>query len=387
MPDAGLTMASVSGLRAFGLGFALCVNAYIYRLNPPLQVQQANPSLTTAQIAQFINGKLEGDPSIEINRLASIMDGHQGALTYLYDPKYTQHIYDTRCSAIIVAEDFVPEHGLTAALIRVRNPQVSFNKVLTTYFNHVAQPKGIDPSARISEKAQLGKDVYVGPFVCIQDGAVVGDGVQLHAGCYVGEGVRLGNNTVLNPSVTVYRGCVIGSHCILHAGTVVGADGFGFIQDGGEFIKIPQIGNVVIEDHVEIGANTCIDRGAIGPTLIKRGVKIDNLVHIAHNVEIGESSVIAGQVGIAGSAKLGRGCMLGGQVGISHHVQLADFTQISAQSGVSKNVKNKGKALRGSPAREMKQQLKLEALQNRIPDLLKRIETLEQDLERLRQNN
>lgn len=349
-------------------------------------MQQAPVSLTTAQIAQFINGKLEGDPTIEISRLASILDGQAGALSYLYDPKYTQHIYDTACSAIIVSEDFVPEQRLRPALIRVRNPQVSFNKVLTTYFNHVSKPRGIDPSARISDKAKLGKDVYVGPFVTIHDGAELGEGVQLHAGCYVGEGVRLGNNTILNPNVTIYRGCVIGNHCILHAGTVIGADGFGFIQEAGEFIKIPQIGNVVIEDNVEIGANTCIDRGAMGPTLIRRGVKIDNLVHIAHNVEIGESSVIAGQVGIAGSAKLGKGCMLGGQVGITHHVQLADFTQISAQSGVSKNVKNKGKALRGSPARDMKQQLKLEAMQNRIPDILKRIEELEQELERLRQN-
>jgi UDP-3-O-[3-hydroxymyristoyl] glucosamine N-acyltransferase len=332
------------------------------------------------QIASMLNGVVEGDNDASVSGLSKIEEGTPGTLTFLANPKYTSFIYQTKASIAIVSKDFVAEEALpsTLTIIRVEDAYASFAKLLEAY-NQLSKPKpGIHPSAVIAATAQVGKDVYIGAFVYVGEYSKIGDGVAVHAGTIIGDKVSIGNNATLNAGVKVYADCQIGNHCTLHAGVVIGGDGFGFAPNSeNNYAKVPQIGNVIIEDHVEVGANTTIDRATLGSTIIRRGVKIDNLIQIAHNVEIGENTVIAAQTGIAGSTKIGKNCMIGGQVGIVGHITIADGTKIAAQSGVGSDIKEPNTIIQGSPAFAIMDYKKSYVGFRKLPDLIRRIEDLE----------
>lgn len=332
------------------------------------------------QIASMLNGVVEGDNEVAVSGLSKIEEGTPGTLTFLANPKYTSFIYQTKASIAIVSKDFIAEEALPASLtiIRVEDAYASFAKLLDAY-NQLSKPKpGIHPSAVIAGSASIGNDVYIGAFVYVGEHTKVGDGAALHAGTIVGDKVSIGSNSTLNAGVKVYADCQIGNHCTLHAGVVIGGDGFGFAPNSeNNYAKVPQIGNVIIEDHVEVGANSTIDRATLGSTIIRRGVKIDNLIQIAHNVEIGENTVIAAQTGIAGSTKIGKNCMIGGQVGIVGHISIADGTKIAAQSGVGSDIKEPNTIIQGSPAFSIMDYKKSYVGFRKLPDLMRRIEDLE----------
>ncbi|MFY7708915.1 MAG: UDP-3-O-(3-hydroxymyristoyl)glucosamine N-acyltransferase [Flavobacteriales bacterium] len=332
------------------------------------------------QIATMLNGVVEGDQEVSVSGLSKIEEGTPGTLTFLANPKYASFIYQTKASIAIVSKDFVAEEALPASLtiIRVDDAYASFAKLLEAY-NQLSKPKpGVHPSAVISSTATIGNDVYIGAFVYVGEYSKISDGVQLHAGTIVGDKVSIGSNSILNAGVKVYADCQIRSHCTLHAGVVIGGDGFGFAPNSeNNYAKVPQIGNVIIEDHVEVGANSTIDRATLGSTIIRKGVKIDNLIQIAHNVEIGENTVIAAQTGIAGSTKIGKNCMIGGQVGIVGHITIADGTKIAAQSGVGSDIKEPNTIIQGSPAFAIMDYKKSYVGFRKLPDLIRRIEDLE----------
>ncbi|MCS7074290.1 MAG: UDP-3-O-(3-hydroxymyristoyl)glucosamine N-acyltransferase [Bacteroidia bacterium] len=343
---------------------------------------------TVGQIATLIQGIVEGNPEQEITKLSKIEEGVPGTLTFLSNPKYIPHLYTTKASAVIINQDFELEKPVETTLIRVANSYSAFTKLLHEYYNIKEQRVGIEEKSYIADGVEISESCYVGAFSYISDGCKIGENVKIYPGVFLGDAVEIGDNTILYPNVVIYRGCRVGKNCIIHAGAVIGSDGFGFVPEkDGRFNKIPQTGIVVLEDEVEIGANTTIDRATLGETIIRRGVKIDNLVQIAHNVEIGESCVVAAQAGISGSTKLGRNCMIGGQVGIVGHLRIADHTQVGAQSGISKNVPRKGLALRGSPAQELSTQLRLEAHIRNLPKLVRKIEELEAKLSLLEKQN
>jgi UDP-3-O-[3-hydroxymyristoyl] glucosamine N-acyltransferase len=344
------------------------------RLKP---VQSSTIKLSTAEIAALTDGQVEGDVQVVITYLASIEQGSEGALSFFSDPRYEAYLYETRSSAVLVREDFRSDRPIHPVLIRVKNPQLAFTQLMSTIFNPDSRRVGIEVGAVVAPDAIIAPDAYVGALAYVGSGSRVASGAQIHPGAIVGDSCSIGENAVIYSNVTLYSRTFVGARSIIHGGTVIGADGFGYIQHEGKSIKIPQIGHVIIENDVEIGANCTIDRGAIGPTVIRSGTKIDNLVHLAHNVEVGEDNIVAAQVGIAGSTKLGKRVMLGGQVGIMPHVRLADFTQVGAQTGISKTVKATGKMLRGSPARDINHQLKIEASMGQLPALIKRMEELE----------
>jgi UDP-3-O-[3-hydroxymyristoyl] glucosamine N-acyltransferase len=328
----------------------------------------------------MLNGVVEGDQEVSVSGLSKIEEGTPGTLTFLANPKYASFIYQTKASIAIVSKDFVAEEALPASLtiIRVDDAYASFAKLLEAY-NQLSKPKpGVHPSAVISSTATIGNDVYIGAFVYVGEYSKISDGVQLHAGTIVGDKVSIGSNSILNAGVKVYADCQIRSHCTLHAGVVIGGDGFGFAPNSeNNYAKVPQIGNVIIEDHVEVGANSTIDRATLGSTIIRKGVKIDNLIQIAHNVEIGENTVIAAQTGIAGSTKIGKNCMIGGQVGIVGHITIADGTKIAAQSGVGSDIKEPNTIIQGSPAFAIMDYKKSYVGFRKLPDLIRRIEDLE----------
>ncbi len=332
------------------------------------------------QIASMLNGVVEGDNEVAVSGLSKIEEGTPGTLTFLANPKYTPFIYQTKASIAIVSKDFIAEEALPASLtiIRVEDAYASFAKLLDAY-NQLSKPKpGIHPSAVIAGSASIGNDVYIGAFVYVGEHTKVGDGAALHAGTIVGDKVSIGSNSTLNAGVKVYADCQIGNNCTLHAGVVIGGDGFGFAPNSeNNYAKVPQLGNVIIEDHVEVGANSTIDRATLGSTIIRRGVKIDNLIQIAHNVEIGENTVIAAQTGIAGSTKIGKNCMIGGQVGIVGHISIADGTKIAAQSGVGSDIKEPNTIIQGSPAFSIMDYKKSYVGFRKLPDLMRRIEDLE----------
>ena len=332
------------------------------------------------QIASMLNGVVEGDNEVAVSGLSKIEEGTPGTLTFLANPKYTPFIYQTKASIAIVSKDFIAEEALPASLtiIRVEDAYASFAKLLDAY-NQLSKPKpGIHPSAVIAGSASIGNDVYIGAFVYVGEHTKVGDGAALHAGTIVGDKVSIGSNSTLNAGVKVYADCQIGNNCTLHAGVVIGGDGFGFAPNSeNNYAKVPQIGNVIIEDHGEVGANSTIDRATLGSTIIRRGVKIDNLIQIAHNVEIGENTVIAAQTGIAGSTKIGKNCMIGGQVGIVGHISIADGTKIAAQSGVGSDIKEPNTIIQGSPAFSIMDYKKSYVGFRKLPDLMRRIEDLE----------
>jgi len=335
---------------------------------------------TVKQIAELLKGVVVGDENVSVNRLSKIEEGEPGSLSFLANPKYTHYIYNTEASIVIVDEGFVPEKAITATLIKVKNAYMAFAELLDFYNKIKLDKKGISEKAWIAESATLGKDVYIGPFAFIGENVRIGDNVKIYPQVYVGDNVKIGHNTTLFAGVKIYSDIEIGNDCTLHAGVVIGADGFGFApQEDNNYKKIAQIGNVIIEDNVEIGANTTVDRATLGSTIIRRGVKLDNLIQVAHNVEIGENTVIAAQTGISGSVKIGKNCMVAGQVGFNGHINIGNNVKIAAQSGIPNNVKDDS-ILFGSPAFDASKYKKayvhfrnLQKIVDRIDDLEKRI--------------
>jgi UDP-3-O-[3-hydroxymyristoyl] glucosamine N-acyltransferase len=308
---------------------------------------------SAAQIAGMLQGTVEGDSQVLVSGLSKIEEGKPGTLTFLANPKYTEFIYSTAASIAIVAKDFSAEKSLPASLtlIRVDEPYACFAKLLEAY-HQLRQPKvAISEKAHVDATAQIAEDVYLGEFVSVGEGARIGKGARIYPNCYIGPFASIGENSVLYAGARVYNDCVVGAHCTLHSGVIIGSDGFGFAPNSeNNYQKVPQIGNVLLEDHVEVGSNTTIDRATLGSTIIRKGVKLDNLIQIAHNVEIGENTVIAAQTGIAGSTRIGRDCMIGGQVGIVGHISIADGTKIAAQSGIGKTITEPNTIVQGSPA-------------------------------------
>ena len=340
---------------------------------------------TARQISEILSGTISGDPDAKVSRLSKIEEGTPGSLSFLANPKYTEFIYTTKASVVIVSADFVPEQEISATLIRVADAYASFARLLEMYNQISRDKKGIEQPSYVSESAKLGSDVYVGAFAYIGLNASIGNHVKVYPGAYVGDNVTIGDGTTLFAGVKVYSDCQIGAACTLHAGVIIGADGFGFAPASGSYQKVAQIGNVIIEDHVEIGAGTTIDRATLGSTIIRKGVKLDNLIQIAHNVEIGENTVIAAQTGVAGSTKIGRDCMIGGQAGIVGHLTIADGTKIAAQSGVGTSVTESGQILQGSPAFPISDYRRTYVVFKKLPDLDKRIIELEKMLQELKQ--
>ena len=338
---------------------------------------------TAEQIASVIGGKIEGDKDAKVRTFAKIEEGVEGAISFLSNPKYTHYIYDTKSSVVIVNEDVELEGTVAPTLIRVKNAYESIAQLLQIYEASKPKKTGVSPQAYISPTAKLGKDCYVGPFACIGEGTVIGDGCQIYPHAVVGDNVKMGNGCILYPNTTFYQGCKIGNNVTLHAGSVIGADGFGFAPNADGYDKIPQIGIVTIEDNVEIGANTCVDRSTMGSTVIRKGVKLDNLVQVAHNVEIGENTVMSAQVGIAGSTKVGSWCMFGGQVGIAGHITIGDKTFLGAQSGVPGSLKG-GEELIGTPPMNPRNYFKSQAIFRRLPDMYKELEALKKTIEELK---
>ena len=335
------------------------------------------------QIAEFIQGTIVGDENATVHTFAKIEEGIPGAISFLSNPKYTPYIYDTQSSIVLVNNDFVPEKEVKATLIKVNNAYESLAKLLNLYEMSKPKKTGIDPLAYISPTAKIGKNVYIAPFACVGDNAEIGDNTSLHPHATVGSGAKIGHDCILYPNVTVYHDCRVGNRCILHAGSVVGADGFGFAPSPEGYEKIPQIGIVVLEDNVEIGANTCIDRATMGATIIRKGVKLDNLIQIAHNVEVGSHTVMASQVGIAGSTKVGEWCMFGGQVGVAGHIKVGNKVNMGAQSGVHSSIKD-GEALIGTPPMPLKGYFKSSAVFRKLPDMYLELNSLKKEIEELK---
>jgi UDP-3-O-[3-hydroxymyristoyl] glucosamine N-acyltransferase len=338
---------------------------------------------TAKQIADFINGRVEGDENAAVHTFAKIEEGQPGAISFLSNPKYTHYLYDTKSTIVLVNEDLEIEKEISATLIRVKNAYEAVAKLLQLYESMKPKKTGIDPLAFVSPKATIGKDVYIGAFACIGDGATIGDGTQIYPHVVIGDGVKIGAGCLLYPNVTIYQGCRLGSNVTIHAGSVIGADGFGFAPNVDGYEKIPQIGIVIIEDNVEIGANTCVDRSTMGATVLRKGVKLDNLVQVAHNVEVGENTVMSAQVGIAGSTKVGSWCMFGGQVGLAGHIAIGDHVNLGAQSGVPSSIKS-NQTLIGTPPMEPTPYFKSQAIFRRLPDMYKELSALRKEIEELK---
>lgn len=306
---------------------------------------------TAQQIADILKGTIEGNPTISVTTLSKIEDAEKGSLTFLANPKYTRFIYSTNASIVIVNKSFSPDNSINSTLIRVEDAYSAFAVLLEVYNQIKQNKKGISKLASISASANLGENCYVGEFVSIGSHAKIGNNVKIFPQCFIGDNVIIGNNTIVYPGVKIYSDNIIGSDCTFHAGVIIGSDGFGFApQSDSNYKKIAQIGNVIIEDNVEIGSNSIVDRATLGSTIIRRGVKLDNLIQVAHNVEIGENTIIAAQTGISGTTKIGKNCLIGGQVGIIGHLLIADGVKIAAQSGVGSSIKEEGMMVQGSPS-------------------------------------
>jgi UDP-3-O-[3-hydroxymyristoyl] glucosamine N-acyltransferase len=340
---------------------------------------------TANQIAEILEGTVVGDATIEVDKLSKIEEGQKGSLTFLSNPKYTHFIYSTKASIAIVNNEFVPEKEIKTTLIKVEDAYKSFSKLLA-YYNEIRLNKfGIEQPSFISESAKLGDDIYVAAFSYISDNVKIGNNVKIYPNTFIGDNVQIGDNTVIMAGAKVHSDCIIGENCVLHAGVVLGADGFGFApNEAGDFSKVPQIGNVVIEDNVDIGAYTTIDRATLGSTIIRKGVKLDNQIQIAHNVEVGENTVIAAQTGIAGSTKIGSNCMLGGQVGIVGHITIGDNVRVQAQSGIARNVKD-NEVIQGTPAIGYADYNKSYVYFKKLPELATTINRLEKELKKIKE--
>lgn len=332
-----------------------------------------------SQIALLVQGTLEGDGSAAVDSFGKIEEARAGQLAFLANPKYEDHLYTTKASVIIINQDYVLRQPVSATLIRVPDAYTAFATLLTKYQEMAQQQlRGIQQPVYLSPTAQYGTDVFLGAFVYLGEQVRIGHHSKIHPQCYIGNNVEIGEHCVIHPGVKIYHDCKIGNHVTIHAGTVIGSDGFGFApQADGTLKKVPQIGNVVVEDYVEIGANATIDRATMGSTIIRSGAKLDNLIQIAHNVEVGQFTVIAAQAGVSGSTKIGKGVMIGGQAGLVGHIQVADGSKINAQAGLGKSLKKPGTAVTGSPAYEYNQAIRAQAIARNLPDLEKRVQELE----------
>ncbi len=339
---------------------------------------------TAGYIANFLGGYVEGDSAVVLREVAEIADGHVGALSFLANPKYEHYLYTTASSAVLVNKTLSLKEPVRTTLIRVDDAYGSLARLLTMLDSERPRRRGVAPQAVVAESATPGEGDDVGPFSVIGENVVVGSGVEIYPHCYVGEGCVIGEGTTLYPRVTLYSNCEVGSHCILHSGAVIGADGFGFAATAdGAYEKIPQIGRVRIADHVEIGANTTVDRAALGLTQIEEGVKIDNLVQVAHNVQIGEHTVIAAQSGIAGSTRVGAHCLFGGQVGLVGHIEIADGVQLGAQSGVPNSIRQPGEKYMGTPALPVRTYHRSVAVYKQLHELYQEVNRMREQLGQL----
>jgi UDP-3-O-[3-hydroxymyristoyl] glucosamine N-acyltransferase len=336
------------------------------------------------EIADVLSGVIEGDPKVKVSHFSKIEEGRPGTLSFLANPKYEHYIYDTEASIVLVNQDFVPVKALKTTLIKVENAYSALAVLMNLVENSKGKKTGIASTAFISGSAVVGDACYIGEFAYIGEHVKIGVGCKIYPYAYIGDHVSIGDNTTIYPHVTIYSDCTIGKNCIFHAGSVLGADGFGFAPEAGVYKKIPQLGNVTIEDDVEIGANTTVDRAVMGSTIIHKGVKLDNLVQIGHNVEVGENTVMAAQVGIAGSVKVGKHCMLGGQAGLAGHIKIADNVSLGAQAGVISDVKE-GRTLLGAPAIDSKQFFRSSAVFGKLPDIYRTIGELQREIELLKQ--
>ena len=340
---------------------------------------------TALQIAALLGGTVEGNPNAEVWNVAKIEEGAPGMLSFLANPKYTPYIYETESSVVIVNNSFVAEKTISATLIRVEDAYASFAKLLAYYDQMSQDKKGISSLAFVSSSARYGENLYLGEFAFVGENAVIGNNVKIYPQVYIGDSVVIGDNTVLYPGVRLYRNTVVGKRCIIHAGAVIGADGFGFApQEDGHYEKIPQVGNVLIDDDVEIGANTTIDRSTMGSTHVHKGVKLDNLVHLAHNVEVGENTAMAAQVGVSGSTHLGKNCVVGGQTGFVGHLHIADGSKFGGQCGVMGSIKEENQEFMGTPIQPLRQYLVSNARFRHIDEMARKLEALEKELAELK---
>lgn len=338
------------------------------------------------QLATMLDGKLEGNPDVKVSNIAKIEEAGEGMLSFIANPKYEEFIYTTNASILIVNESLVIERPIKSTLIRVKDAYSSFALLLEQYRYLTGNKSGIQQPSYIPKSVKMGENVFVGAFAYLGENVVLGNNVKIYPGVYLGDNVIVNNDSILYPGVKVYDNCIVGSRVMLHAGCVIGGDGFGFApQPDSSYKKVPQIGNVVIHDDVEIGANTTIDRATMGSTVIRQGVKLDNLIQVAHNVDIGTNTVIAAQTGVSGSTKIGQNCVIGGQVGMVGHIHIADGTKINAQSGLSKSITIPNTSLTGSPAYDYKSSLKSQAIFRNLPDLEKRVKELEEMVKQLLQ--
>jgi len=345
-------------------------------------------NFTAENIASFLNGEVIGDSKIEVSNVTKIEEGEKGTLSFLANPKYENYIYTTQSSIVLVNKTFKPQKKLNCTLIKVEDAYKAFASLLEMYEQGKQQRfVGVSDMSSIQKNVKLGENIYIGEFAVISNNSKIADNVKIHPQVFIGENVEIGENTIIFPGVRIYDECKIGSDCIIHSGVVIGSDGFGFApQADGEHQKIPQIGNVIIEDLVEIGANTTIDCATLGSTIIKRGAKIDNLVQIAHNVEVGERSFIAAQTGVSGSTKIGKQCWVGGQVGFAGHLNIADDVKIGAQAGIANNIKTKGAVLQGTPAIGLMDFQKSSIVFKTLPDLRREVYNLKRELSELKNN-
>ena len=333
---------------------------------------------TAQRIAEILGGTLDGDPDVEVSEISRIEDGKPGTLSFLANRKYLEYLYKTRASVVLVGLDLQLKSTVKPTLIKVKDPYSDLGKLLALVQQNPDR-RGFEDPCFVSHKAKIGKNVYVGAFSYISKNAVIGDNVLIFPNVYISDNVHIGNDTIVYSGVNIHHNSIIGSKCFIHSGVVIGGDGFGFAPStGSDFAKIPQIGNVIIEDQVEIGSNTTIDRATIGSTIIRKGVKLDNLIQVAHNVEIGENTIIAAQTGVSGSTKIGNNCMIGGQVGIIGHLKIADGTKIAAQSGVGQSIEKKGLIVQGSPAYFIGDYKRSYVLFKNLPELKKKIDKLEE---------
>ncbi len=337
---------------------------------------------TAKTIAQFLDGRIEGDENATVSTFAKIEEGRPGALSFLSNTKYTNYIYETKASIVLIDESLTLEHPVSTTLIRVNNAYEGVAKLLQLYESTRQSKKGIDSLAFISGTVILGENCYVGAFTYIADGAKIGNNCIIYPNTYIGENVTLGDNCIIYPQVAIYHDCIIGNRAIIHAGAIIGADGFGFAPGADGYSKIPQIGIVTIEDDVEIGANTCIDRSTMGSTYVRKGVKLDNLVQIAHNTDIGEHTVMSAQVGVAGSAKVGKWCMFGGQVGLAGHLTIGDHVNLGAQSGAPNSIEA-NQTLIGTPPMPQMAYFRSQAIFQRLPAMYKQLSALQKQVDKL----
>ncbi len=338
------------------------------------------------QIAEYLGGSVEGNENATVKTFAKIEEGVKGAISFLANPHYAHYLYTTQSSIVLVNNSFVPEQPVSTTLIRVENAYEAIARLLTLYQSTIQKRTGIHPLACVAESAHIGENCYIGPFAYIGENVTLGNNCQVYANVVIEERTTIGNNCLFYPNVTIYHDCKIGNNVTLHAGTVIGADGFGFAPAADGYEKIPQIGIVTIEDDVEIGANTCVDRSTMGSTYVRKGVKLDNLVQIAHNCEVGENTVMSAQVGVAGSTKIGKWCMFGGQVGIAGHAVIGDRVLSGAQAGIAGSIRKGNATVQGSPAIDAKNFMRSSVVFKYLPEMRKELDALKKEIEELKKN-